>query len=150
VVGAIAPWIEKAEIERARLKPTDSLDAYDYYLRGLALVDRVAKETTEEALRLFNQAIRYDPDFALAHARAAHCYVYRRVSAWTTDRVSEDAQGVAHARRAIELGRDDAVALSYGGFALCILGELEDGAAFIERALALNANLAAAWAFSGW
>src|SRR5207237_9107611 len=35
VVGAIAPAVEKAEIERAKRKPTDSLDAYDHYLRGL-------------------------------------------------------------------------------------------------------------------
>jgi hypothetical protein len=36
VVGAIAPKLEQAEIERARRKPTDNLDAYDYFLRGLA------------------------------------------------------------------------------------------------------------------
>jgi hypothetical protein len=36
VVGAIAPKLEQAEIERAKLKPTESLDAYDYYLRGRA------------------------------------------------------------------------------------------------------------------
>ena len=34
VVGAIAPQLERAEIERAKRKPTESLDAYDYYLRG--------------------------------------------------------------------------------------------------------------------
>jgi TolB-like protein len=34
VVGAIAPKLEQAEIERAKRKPTRSLDAYDYYLRG--------------------------------------------------------------------------------------------------------------------
>ena len=36
VVGAIAPQLERAEIERAKRKPTESLDAYDYYLRGMA------------------------------------------------------------------------------------------------------------------
>src|SRR5215469_1221896 len=36
VVGAIAPTLEKAEIERAKRKPTDSLAAYDYFLRGMA------------------------------------------------------------------------------------------------------------------
>ena len=38
VVGAIAPAVEKAEIERAKRKPTESLDAYALYLRGLAKV----------------------------------------------------------------------------------------------------------------
>src|SRR5262249_43996122 len=36
VVAAIAPKLEQAEIERSRRKPTTRLDAYDYYLRGLA------------------------------------------------------------------------------------------------------------------
>ena len=41
VVGAIAPTLEQAEIERAKRKPTESLDAYDYFLRGMASVHRV-------------------------------------------------------------------------------------------------------------
>ena len=44
VVGAIAPKLEQAEIERARRKPTENLDAYDYYLRGLASVHQWTRE----------------------------------------------------------------------------------------------------------
>src|SRR4029078_11692834 len=44
VVGAIAPRLEQAEIERSKRKPTESLDAYDYYLRGMAGVHRWTKE----------------------------------------------------------------------------------------------------------
>jgi hypothetical protein len=36
VVGAIAPKLQHEEIKRARRKPIENLDAYDYYLRGLA------------------------------------------------------------------------------------------------------------------
>ena len=36
VIGAIAPQLQRAEIERAQRKPTGSLQAYDYYLRALA------------------------------------------------------------------------------------------------------------------
>src|SRR5262245_40532722 len=43
VVGAISPMLEQAEIERAKRKPTDSLDAYDFYLRGLANVHRITR-----------------------------------------------------------------------------------------------------------
>ena len=74
VVGAIAPRVEDAEIERAKRKPTESLNAYDYYLRALAVVHRMTREATDEALRLFSKAIERDPEFALAYARAAHCY----------------------------------------------------------------------------
>jgi tetratricopeptide (TPR) repeat protein len=55
------------------------------------------------------------------------------------------------ARRAVDLGQDDAVALCTAGFALAdVVNELEDGDDLIERALTLNPNLAMAWIFSGW
>jgi TolB-like protein len=151
VVGAIVPKLEEAEIERARRKPTDSLDAYDYYLRGLAVINYLTREANDEALRLFNKAIDLDPGFALAYARAAHCFLYRKTNGWMTDRVTEIAEATRLARRAVELGRDDAVALSFGGQVLAaVVGELDDGAAFVDRALSLNANLANGWGVSGW
>ena len=71
VVGAIAPAVEKAEIERAKRKPTESLDAYALYLRGLARFYQYAsRQANDEALRLFNSAIELDPDFASAYGRA--------------------------------------------------------------------------------
>ena len=60
VIGAIAPRLEQAEIERAKRKPTESLDAYDFYLRGMASVYRRTKESVSEALRLFYKAIELD------------------------------------------------------------------------------------------
>ena len=45
VVGAIAPKLEEAEIERAKHKPTESLDAYDHYLRGIASLHRVTRDS---------------------------------------------------------------------------------------------------------
>src|SRR5262249_24597650 len=53
VVGEIAPNLEQAEIERAKRKPTDSLDAYDYFLRGMANVHQWTRAANDEALRLF-------------------------------------------------------------------------------------------------
>ena len=151
VVGAIAPRLEDAEIERAKRKPTDSLDAYDYYLRGLAIVNRLTREANEEALGLFHKAVERDPEFALAHARGAYCYAYRKANNWIVDRDKEIDEAARMARSAVELGRDDAVALSYGGHVLAyVVGNLEDGSAFVERALALNPNVATAWAASGW
>jgi TolB-like protein len=58
VVGAISPKLEQAEIERAKRKPTGSLDAYDHYLRGTAVFHRMTREANDEALHLFNKAIR--------------------------------------------------------------------------------------------
>jgi TolB-like protein len=151
VVGAIAPKLEQAEIERSKRKPTDSLDAYDYYLRGIACVHRWSREGSTEALRLFNKAIELDSDFAAAYGMAARCYSQRKVSGWMTDRQKEAAEAERLARQAAELGRDDPIALYAAGMALAyVVGDLDEGAALIDRALSLNPNLAWAWLFSGW
>ena len=71
VVGAIAPQLERAEIERAKRKPTESLDAYDYYLRGMANFHQGTRKAVDEALPLFYKAIQLDPDFASAYGMAA-------------------------------------------------------------------------------
>jgi TolB-like protein/class 3 adenylate cyclase len=81
VVGAIAPAVEKAEIERAKRRPTESLDAYSLYLRGLARFYQFAsRQANGEALRLFNSAIELDPDFAAAYGRATSCYVIAKIN----------------------------------------------------------------------
>jgi len=67
------------------------------------------------------------------------------------DRNQEIAEGARLAKRALRLARDDAVALCWGGYALAYLvHDLEGGAAFLNRALALNPNDHATWALSGW
>ena len=67
VVGAIGPKMEQAEIERAKRKPTESLDAYDYYLQGMAKLYQATKEANGNALRLFYKAVQLDPNFASAY-----------------------------------------------------------------------------------
>jgi tetratricopeptide (TPR) repeat protein len=143
--------LEHAEIERAKRKPTESLDAYDYFLRGMASLFQWTRDGTDEALRLFYHAIELDPDFASAYGMAAWCYARRKSIDWSTERAQDTAETARLARRAVELGKDDAVALCWGGIALAaVAGDLDGGAAFIDRALMLNPNLAAAWLFGGW
>ncbi len=151
VVTVIAPKLVGAEIERAQRKPTDRLDAYDYYLRGEASSRPWTREANSEALRLYCKAIELDPDFASAYGRAAFCYVQRKARGWMINRDQEIAEGARLAKLAVRLARDDAVALCWGGYALAYLvHDLESGATFLNRALTLNPNDHAAWALSGW
>ena len=151
VVSAIAPKLEQAEIERARRKPTESLNAYDYYLRGMASFYRGTKDAISEALDLFDKAIARDPEFASAYGMAAWCYVQRKNNLWMTDCARETAAIERLARQAARLGKEDPTALYTGGYALAqIEGHLDAGIALIDRALALDPNLAAAWHLSGW
>ncbi|WP_454869338.1 winged helix-turn-helix domain-containing tetratricopeptide repeat protein [Pseudomonas farris] len=150
VVGAIAPQLERAEIERAKRKPTESLDAYDYYLRGMAKLHNGTREAIEQALPLFYKAIELDPEFASAYGMAAWCHFWRKLNGWMTDRTQEIAEGTRLARLAVELGRDDAVALTRGGHALAHLaGDVDGGIALLDRARLLNPNLAPAWFLGG-
>ena len=77
VVGAIGPKLEQAEIERAKRKPTASLDAYDYYLRGIACVHQVEQGGQQRGIVAFLPGHRTRPDFASAYGMAARCYVQR-------------------------------------------------------------------------
>jgi TolB-like protein/tetratricopeptide (TPR) repeat protein len=151
VVSAMGPKLEQAEIERAKRKPTESLDSYDYLLRGMASVYKWTHNDINDALKLFYQAIDRDPDFSTPHGMAAWCYLWRNANGWTTDRAHDIAETTRLAGRVTELGKDDAVSLAYGGLGLAyVAGDLEDGEALIDRAIALNPNLMAAWYASGW
>src|SRR5215813_3486606 len=151
VIGAIAPKLEQAEIERAERKPTESLDAYDCYLRGMAGYHQWTREGNDNALSHFYRAIELDRTFAPAYGMAARCYVQRKGGNWISDRAHEIAEARRLARRAEELGKDNAAALWTAGFALAyVVGDLEDGDTLIDRALALNPNLTLALTVSGW
>jgi len=151
VIGAIAPKIEQAEIERAKRKPTDRLDAYDCYLRAMTYFYKWTSESISEALRLFYRAIELDPNFASAYGLAAWCYVRRRLSGWMEDPQKEMPELERLARRAVELADDDPVALYSGGWALVqISSDAKAGAALLDRALVLNPNMTGAWNVGGW
>ena len=62
-----------------------------------------------------------------------------------TDREQETTETARLAQHAAELKKEDAVALSIAGFCLAVVvGDLDDGAALVDRALLLNPNLAVA------
>ncbi len=145
VVGALAPTLRLAEIERARRKPAENLDAYDYLLR--ALPHLLANTITEapEAIRLLTEALRLDPDYVQAHAQIAMAYGNIFRSAVGQEREKTGALGLSHARRVIALGASDANALAVAGFFLMILGQDMAGArSAVDKAVALNSNSAVA------
>jgi len=151
VVGTIAPQVERAEMNRAKRKPTSSLDAYDYYLRGTARFHQATRESIESALSLFRAAIELDADFASAWGMASWCLYWGKMNRWITSRSPEMAEGARLAREAVERGKNDAVALTRGGHALAHFGgDLDQGIASVNRALVLDPNLAAAWYLSAF
>jgi len=91
VICAIFPQLERAEIERAKRKPTESLQAYDYYLRALSsLHHRFTREGNIEAVELLRRANEIDPQFAAAYALGAHCYLQKNSSAGESMRLRNE------------------------------------------------------------
>jgi TolB-like protein len=151
VVSAITPKVQVEEIKRASRKPTENLDAYDYYLRGLPKIRRMTADANREALRLFCKAIELDRGLACAYGMAAYSIVVRKARGWMTEPVEESAEAMRLARKAVDLGGDDPVALSMAAYAFAsIAREFDDAAAFMDRGLALNPNAAQGWMLSGW
>ena len=150
VVGAIEPRLQRAEIERARRKPTEILDAYDYFLRGMASFF-FTRDSLIEARRFFQRATELDPNYASAYGMAAWCVHLSKTNGWMIDPEREIAEGIRLARRAAAVGKDDPTALWSSGHSLAYLaGEVETGITYIDRAIVLNPNLASAWSSSGW
>jgi TolB-like protein len=151
VVNEIEPRLAQVELERGRHKPTANLGAYDYYLRAVANSYPMTKERSEEVLRLAYKAIELDPGFASACGFAAWLHAWRGQNQWTDDAVQERADALRMARRAEEVGREDAFALAWAAYTLAYVGrETELAAPLADRAVELNPSLAIAWGVSGW
>lgn len=151
VIGALFPQLERAEIERAKRKPTENLQAYDYYLRALSSFYQFTREQNVEALKLTKLAVEIDPGLAAAYALGAYCYLQRKIFGWTIDANQELNDTRRLARRAIELDKDDPTVLVRAGQAIAaVLYEMDDGVALVVRAHEIDPNLAVARYTIGW
>jgi TolB-like protein len=141
VVGAIAPSLRRAEINRVKRTRPDSLGAYDLVLRAQPDVDSGMPEQVTRALLLLERAIELDPVYALAHGNAAMCHhcLFLRAGLQEIHR----AASIRHARAAILHGQDDALALTWAGFSMGMDGH-DRAAAFaaLEAALAISPSSA--------
>jgi TolB-like protein/class 3 adenylate cyclase len=150
IVATLLPKVMGTEIARAQAKPTSSLSAHDLYLRAAALLlSQFTESSLDQALALLHQAIAIDSQFSSAWAGVAAVHWLRIASGWGGFRETQRL-GLEAARRALETGQDDPVALALGGYGIAYLGgKPEEGVAHIERALALNPNFQLAWRFGG-
>ena len=149
VVGLIAPTLEQAEIERARQKPTDRLDSYDFFLRGMACAYNRAKFT--EAREFFSKAFGQDPEYGAAYAMAASTLMSQQGLSGIPLTAEMRTEAVRLAQLGSRFGSDDAFALAISGHVLTYIGhDYDRGASMVEQAVVLNPNLAVAWYSRGW
>jgi TolB-like protein len=138
VAGAIEPSLRQAEVERARRKRPDSLDAYDLYLRALPHAWAWKPAEAEKAIELLEAALRIDPEYVAAHGLAAFC------NSIFANFVSGDPRrsvSIQHARAVLGPETDDSLALTFAAFALAFFErDYEVALDAVKRALAITPN----------
>jgi TolB-like protein len=149
VVGAIAPQLEKAEIDRAKQRATGDLASYDVYLRGLASWNRWTKDGNASALQHFYAAMEKDRDFSTPYGLAASCFLLAKANGWASNFDEKEIARLVD--RAADIGVEDAVALCWAGHAHAyFFKDVDRALLLVDRALELDENLAVAWQRSGW
>src|SRR5262245_29298208 len=84
---------------------------------------------------LFYKAIQLDPDLLAAYAATASCFCRRKGFGWVIDREQEVAAARRLVLRAVQSGNSAGYVLAY------VVGDLDDGAAFLDQALLINPHL---------
>jgi len=151
VVGAIEPQMRRAEIERARRKRPENLEAYDHFLQALPLVYAMRPEDNTRALALFRTTMELDPRYVPAAAYAAWCHEQRVGRGWTNDPRKDEYEAVRLAHAVLTSDTEDENAIAIAGFVLLRLGH-DYGTAIhaLERASELNPNNAFVAMNAGW
>ena len=151
VVAQIDPEIMLIESRRAAHRPTQHATAYDLVLRSLPAMTRLERTSFMAAGALLRQAIKLEPEYAAAQAQYAmwlHVLVHND---WADDAEAAENEASQHAEAAITLDPQDARGFTIAGNIRAHMHHrLHEAAALHERALALNPNLAMAWALSAF
>lgn len=141
VVAAIEPSVRQAEIDRAKRKRPDNLDAYDLYLRGLEQSFLQTPTARAASLEKLDAAIALEPDYAEAHGVAA--FVHQQRYLWGGHAPEDRAAALSHAEAVASANTDDTASLAFAAMALSALaGRHEDSVAMLDRGLERNPSSA--------
>jgi adenylate cyclase len=150
IVGAIQPSIRSSEIERARRKRPDSLDAYECVMKALPAVWSGDPTDVGQALDHLDQAMAIDPRYPLAKSLASWCLAQRVMYMRSTHPAQDRERALALAEEAMHLDSDDPLVLTTLSAAYTLVRKLDRAAMLLDRALRLDSNSAWAWQRSGW
>ena len=125
----------RAEWRRARLRPTESLDAWGLVQKAKSQNLPINRDAIDEALQLARAAIEIDPAYAGAHACLASTLMQRVINGLSEEPDEDRAKALAAAERATELSAGDPTVLRTLGNVLSNCGEHEKAVRALRRAV---------------
>jgi adenylate cyclase len=149
IAAIVGPEITLAEIERARRKRPDALDAWDHYLRAIAAYHRMTKDEVAAAIADLEKAIKIEPEFANAYALLGLCHAHIGMRGWVRPARQAFEESRRFAEEANRLAPSSPETNQALAFVLAITGEAEQAIRVAQRAIDLNPNFAEAYAVLG-
>jgi len=135
-IKAIITPEEKNRIQRV---PTQNLEAYDLFLKGVDLSKKGGEANLKQSLVLFDEAISKDRTFALAYACAGMACYY--LDMFQAEKIYVNKLG-AYADKAVLHDAKLAESLMTKGMYYLIRKEYKEALPYLERALEYNPNSA--------
>ncbi len=144
ISGSIEP--ELSEIEGAALhnRPTNDLNAWESYQKGLWHLYRFETDELDAAKTLFERSIKLDVRFSQAHARLAYVYIQM---AWYRSRKERSAHvgaAMRAATQAVQIESKDPTARLALGRAHTLIGNFKEGVEQLRIAVSLDPSFAQA------
>jgi adenylate cyclase len=128
-----------ADEQQAAQSTTESVDALDCYLRGRELFHRTDPGHLQKSREMFEEAIRIDPEYALAWAGLTYVYIE---TYWYKDKDRQWIQRAFDAsRKAVELAPHLAESHGARGLALSADEQYDDAEAEFEKSISINPRL---------
>src|SRR5207245_1130231 len=136
---------EKKSIEK---RPTENTEAYTLYLKGRYYWNERVRDSNDKAVKCFEEAVKLDPNYALAYSGLADCYLIYSDRGWLSPREAVP-KGKAYALRSIEL--DPRLAEGHASLGLAFLQEWawQEADREFEKAIELNPSYASAHQWYG-
>jgi tetratricopeptide (TPR) repeat protein len=140
IAGQLLPEIYQSDAARLRAKPTESMGAWDFYLRGRARQAEFSKESQQDAIDFAEKAIALDQGFAAAHSLKARALGTIFFFQWTDNPQDTLISATEAAKRAIQLDDQDAQAHAALGYIYRFTGKSDLALSNLNRAVELNPN----------
>ena len=149
IVRTLAVRLTDIELDRVSAKPTRNLEAYDYVLKGEALVARLTRAENFEAREMFRRAIELDPSYSSAYAGLGFTHLNAVLYGWAAPPVRALERAHELAQKSLSLSETNVTAHRLLGKVNVLRKQYDLAIVELERAIMLNPNDAASYAHQG-